>query len=75
MCRRRKKTYHLNIIDGNVDIPDMIDIEYESLEDACEILSRFVHSYDGTGIQVDGRVVDADGEDVDYSSSLPDYDD
>lgn len=61
--------YHLNIIDGNVELPNELRGEYTDLDKAYEVLGDFVHSFDGK-LQVDGRVIDEDGEDVDYSSSI-----
>lgn len=61
--------YHLDIIDKNVRLPLQIDKEYDNIDDAYSALSKFVHTFDGI-IQVDGRVCDEDGEDVDYSSSI-----
>lgn len=62
--------YHLNIIDGNVDIPKEIDLEYDDVLIAYENLFKFVHSFDDTDLQVDGRVVDENCEDIMYSSSI-----
>lgn len=61
--------YHLNIIDWCVPIPKEIDREYDDLDEAYENLAKFVHSFDGIR-QVDGRVIDEDGEDIEYSSSI-----
>lgn len=65
-----KHTYHLGVIDHNVSIPEDIDKEYATIDEAYEALSAFVHSYDYVK-QVDGRVMDEDCEDVEYSSSIP----
>lgn len=61
--------YHLNIIDGNVELPSELQIEYTDLDFAYSALADFVHSFDGE-LQVDGRVVDENGEDVEYCNSL-----
>ena len=62
-------TYHLNIIDGNVNIPQDYDKEYDTLEAAVDALTELIHSYDGKS-QVDGRVCDENDEDIDYCSSM-----
>lgn len=65
----KKPLYRLGIIDHSVSIPEDIDKEYDSIDEAYEALSKFVHSYDGI-MQVDGRVMDEDDEDVEYASSI-----
>ena len=65
----RKSLYRLGIIDHNVSIPEDIDKEYDSIDEAYEALSKFVHSFDGV-MQVDGRVLDEDDEDIEYISSI-----
>lgn len=64
--------YHLNIIDGNVEIPKEIDIEYDDIDTAYEALRNFVHQYDYED-DVCGRVVDEDGEDIEYCNSIDGY--
>lgn len=64
--------YHLNIIDGNVELPVKLQGEYEDLNEAYHDLFDFVHSFD-EGKDVCGRIVDEDGEDVDYCNSIPDF--
>lgn len=61
--------YHLNIIDGNVDIPKEIDIEYNDFDNAYDALEDFVHSFDYE-MDVCGRIIDENGEDVDYCNSF-----
>lgn len=61
--------YHLNIIDGNIELPDTINIEYTDLDKAYAVLTEFIHSFDGV-LQVDGRICDEDGEDIEYRSSV-----
>lgn len=61
--------YHLNIIDGNVELPDELCGEYTDFDKAYDDLFQFVHSFDGK-LQVDGRIIGQNGHDVDYSSSL-----
>lgn len=65
----KKAPYHLNIIDGNVKLPSELQREYDNPEEAYEALGNFVHTFDGK-LQVDGRVIDCDGNDWDYSSSI-----
>lgn len=67
----KRPTYHLGIIDHNVEIPKEIDKEYTDINEAYEALSEFVHSFDGI-MQVDGRVMNNAGDDEDYSSSIMD---
>lgn len=62
--------YHINIIDGNVELPERLQGEYEDINEAYHDLFDFIHSFDYEK-QVDGRIVDTEtGEDVEYSSSL-----
>lgn len=61
--------YHLDIIDGDVELPIELQDEYTDIDFAYSALADFVHSFDGIK-QVDGRVLDEDGEDVEYSSSI-----
>lgn len=63
--------YHLNIIDGNVEIPKKLDVEYTDLNTAYHTLEAFVHSFDYEK-DVCGRVIDTDGNDIDYCNSLVD---
>ena len=66
---RKPKTYRISIIEGDVDLPEELDREYDDLDEAYNDLCAFVHSYDGI-MQVDGRVLDEDDEDVEYASSI-----
>lgn len=72
--------YHLDIIDGNVELPEGLRGEYDDLNEAYHDLCDFVHSYDETpshkGKDVWGEVVDEDGEKIDYCESIRlDFDD
>lgn len=44
--------------------------EYESLENACSVASRFVHEYDGKPYRVIVHVDDEDGETVDTYENI-----
>lgn len=61
--------YHLNIIDGNVEIPKKLDVEYTDLNTAYHTLEAFVHSFDYEK-DVCGRVIDQNGNDIDYCNSI-----
>lgn len=61
--------YHLNIIDGNVELPKNLQKEYEDLNEAYHDLSDFVHAFD-FDVDISGRVVDEDGEDIEYCTTL-----
>lgn len=68
-CINLGKRYHLNIISGAVTLPEELCGEFSNLNDACSRCADFVHSYDDI-MQVDARVVDENGDDVEYYSSL-----
>lgn len=66
---RKPKTYRISIIEGDVELPDELNREYDDLNEAYDDLCVFVHSYDYQ-LQVDGRVLDENDEDVEYASSI-----
>ena len=61
--------YHLNIIDGNVELPENLQKEYEDVNEAYHDLFDFIHCFDYEK-DVCGRICDENGEDIDYVNSL-----
>lgn len=67
-----KQTYHIRVI-GDAELPeDLSGRKFDTVDEAYEAVSGFVHQFDGTGKVVTGTVEDdLTDETVDYAESIP----